>query len=95
MVLLHVDDDVLDLGQEIHTLGPAWVGAVARLADRARMERVERMAGEPAPRPAARERQSGGRTEPEQELSTFDLPSHARTLRPVRRFVLGPPRSVV
>ena len=33
VVLLHVDDDVLDLRQQVDALGPARVGPVAGLAD--------------------------------------------------------------
>ena len=64
VVLLHVDDDVLDLRQEVDALGPARVGPVARLTTVPGKE-ARQPAGEPG---ATGEHQAGARREAEEEL---------------------------
>ena len=64
MVLLHVDDDVLDLRQQVDAFGAAWVGPVARLTT-VTGEGTGEHAGQAR---APREHEAGARGETEQEL---------------------------
>ena len=92
MVLLHVDDDVLDLGQEVDALGPARIGAVAGLADRARVDRMDRVHRVPAvpgtPATACSPRARARRPHPDRAgtCDVRDPQPCARNATPARRF---------
>ena len=72
MVLLHVDDDVLDLGQQVGALGSAGIGPVAGLA----------VATRPRSRQAARGEEPDGAGESEREGAAGDLVDHGPTVPP-------------
>lgn len=62
MVLLHVDHDVFDLGEQIGSLRNARVGPVAWLSQPAGVSRISGVTGPTTSRSAAGERETRRRT---------------------------------
>src|SRR5207342_2873444 len=74
VVLLHVDDDVLDLGEQVGPLGPPGIRSVAGLAETG----WTTVSVVKPPGSAPGEHEAGRGAEAEEELSPPEVVSHAR-----------------